>query len=353
MNKVILYAPNIHKGGGLVLLKSLIEVWPENICLHAYFDERAADNLVLPKNSQIFWVKRNIFSRIKAEMSLSNTSCENDLVVLKNSLPPLFKCRAKTVIFMQNRNFVEKISLSKFKINQAIQIMIERTLSYLLRYRVDEYIVQTDSFKRSIENWYTKNPSRKPTIKVLPFMKLLELDKLSLSDNHNYDFIYVADGLAQKNHDTLFYAWEELATQGIYPSLALTLDSLETDLISKINRLQSKGIKITNLGSLSHNELLQKYQECRALIYPSLRESFGLTLVEASMLDLPILASELDYVYDVCSPNQTFDPNSFRSIARTVNRFLGISESVSKVNPPSEFLDYIFSSVTKNSLDVK
>ena len=40
-------------------------------------------------------------------------------------------------------------------------------------------------------------------------------------------------------------------------------------------------------------------------------ESFGLPLLEASSIDLPIIASESDYVRDVCEPAQTFDPNSY------------------------------------------
>ena len=98
----------------------------------------------------------------------------------------------------------------------------------------------------------------------------------------------------------------------------------ETVLLLKIKNLNSMGVKITNLGVLTHEDLIEKYQESGALIYPSLRESFGLPLVEASSLGMPILASELDFVHDVCRPAETFDPNSHRSITRAVKAFLNI-----------------------------
>ena len=46
------------------------------------------------------------------------------------------------------------------------------------------------------------------------------------------------------------------------------------------------------------------------LIFPSLNESLGLPLIEASLHEIPIIASDLEYVYDVCNPKFTFNPYS-------------------------------------------
>lgn len=344
MNKVILHAPNVHSGGGLVLLRSLIDAWPRHLPLHAYLDCRASKLLMLPKAAEITWVEPSLYSRFKTEILLSRDTLAGDIVLFKNSLPPLFRSRGKVIVFMQNRNLIEKILLRDYKFIDAVRIMTERTLSYWLRHRVDLYIVQTDSFKRSIETWYSSLfKTREPVVKVLPFMtrfSRLESDGFEPTGK-SWDFIYVADGLAQKNHIMLFNAWKELAKQGIFPSLALTLGAGEKELISKVKELQRAGLRITNLGELSHENIIHKYRECRALIYPSLRESFGLPLVEASLLGVPILASELDYVYDVCTPIITFDPMSFRSISRAIKRFLGLEELVAEVSSPIEFLDYV------------
>ena len=125
--------------------------------------------------------------------------------------------------------------------------------------------------------------------------------------------------------------------------MAITLPpDIETGLLNNVARLQKKGLKIINLGWLPHSEVLLKYEVSGALIFPSLRESFGLPLVEARKFNIPILASELDYVYDVCEPEETFDPASPRSVARAVKRFLDISLSLRKVNDPKDFINYIF-----------
>jgi hypothetical protein len=73
------------------------------------------------------------------------------------------------------------------------------------------------------------------------------------------------------------------------------------------------------------------------MVFHSTSESFGLPLIEPSSLVLPILASELDYVRDVCVPTDTFKPNSPVSIVRAVKRFLGCPEPTATLNSPAEF----------------
>lgn len=67
-----------------------------------------------------------------------------------------------------------------------------------------------------------------------------------------------------------------------------------------------------------------RYAETKALIYPSLFESFGLPLFEARLLNLDVLASDSDFVRDLVEPIQTFDPYSPYSIANAVIRHMGI-----------------------------
>jgi glycosyltransferase involved in cell wall biosynthesis len=139
-----------------------------------------------------------------------------------------------------------------------------------------------------------------------------------------FDFIYVASGEPHKNHEALISAWDLLADEGMFPSLALTLKPEATpELCARLaERIKRRGLRIVNLGVISRDHLLEVYQQSDALIYPSSFESFGLPLIEARQVGLPVLAAELDYVRDVIDPNETFDPNSHISIARAVRRHL-------------------------------
>lgn len=170
-------------------------------------------------------------------------------------------------------------------------------------------------------------------------------DTNSIDDAMNsVDFVFHAAALKQVP-SCEFYPMQAVKTNviGTENVLHVAIGAEEKLLISKVNELQHAGLRITNLGELPRETVLSKYNECRALIYPSLRESFGLPLVEASRLGVPILASELDYVYDVCTPVMTFNPMSFRTMSRAIKRFLGVVELATEISSPDSFLDYVIS----------
>ena len=90
MPKTVIYAPNIHVGGGLVLLKGLIEVWPVDIEFKAHLDIRVKDLLELPHLSKVIWVKNNIFDRFKSDYFLAKAVGVKDTVLIFHGTPPIF-----------------------------------------------------------------------------------------------------------------------------------------------------------------------------------------------------------------------------------------------------------------------
>jgi glycosyltransferase involved in cell wall biosynthesis len=158
-----------------------------------------------------------------------------------------------------------------------------------------------------------------------------------------FDFLYVASGEAHKNHAALISAWCVLADEGLFPSLALTLASeAEAALVTRIAKESAgRGLRIHNLGSLPHDQLVAIYRQSGALIYPSGFESFGLPLIEARLAGIPILAPELDYVRDITDPDETFDPRSVVSIARAVRRHLQGRQQVPELPGGDAFLEQL------------
>jgi glycosyltransferase involved in cell wall biosynthesis len=100
-------------------------------------------------------------------------------------------------------------------------------------------------------------------------------------------------------------------------------------------------IRVYNLGVLPREQVLELYKCAGALIFPSTSESFGLPLVGAAACGPPIVVEELDYVRNVVTPVETFDPESPLSIARMVRRFLGCPETPGPLMTTSEFLERI------------
>lgn len=337
--RIIFYAPNVHTGGGLVLLREMLAAWPADRSLVAYLDARARAALSIREDFTIRWVTPTLAGRLTAEIGLGRVCRSEDDVFCFHGLPPLFVgVRGLVRVFQQNKLCLDSTPLNRFPWRTRLRIFAERLISRWFRFRVAEYIVQTGAMQRALLDWYGSRTADRPRVTVFPFAERRDAAP-PRGGEKTYDFVYVSDGSAHKNHQTLLRAWIRLAQDGFRPSLALTLGTRDERLIADITRSSAEhGLAITNVGVLDRSGIMHLYAASRALIFPSVSESFGLPLVEASHLGLPILASELDYVREVCAPTETFDPQSEVSIARAVRRFLGSPEPRLLVKDASAFL---------------
>ena len=135
-------------------------------------------------------------------------------------------------------------------------------------------------------------------------------------------FFYPADGVGHKNHSNLLQAWQVLAERGLYPRLLLTLAPADWQRALRESGADEYKLRaVENLGRISRQQVLAELRGSSALIFPSKAETFGIPMLEATAFGVPIIASERDFVRDVCTPAQTFDPDSPRSIARAAERF--------------------------------
>lgn len=335
MKSLFLHAPNVHVGGGGVLVRALLAA--PNLCrVTANLDARL-ESVVVPKDAKCFYVRPTLIERARAEWRLCRLSREGDLVLCFHGLPPIFPLRGHVVVFKQNRLHLDAGELTMFSPRTRLRLRLERLICKIFRNRVDEYVVQTPTMKLAVKNWHGGDP----VVRVAPFLPA-PLDVMQSERDGDGGFVYVADGEAHKNHRVLIAAWTLLAADGIYVPLSLTLPPRSDALWFEIKETALRhGLRIVNLGSLSHEATLACYRSARALIFPSLAESFGLPLLEATAAGLPILAGELDYVRDVCCPAQTFDPHSARSIAAAVKRFLNVEQETVRIRTAAQFFDEI------------
>ncbi|WP_374660395.1 glycosyltransferase [Inhella sp.] len=339
MSRFLLHAPNVHVGGGAVLLRALLQAWPADQSLHAWLDERARGQLPLPPLAQVEWVQPRVRSRLGAERSLQATAQPGDRLLCFHGLPPLWPSRARVAVFVQNRLLLGAMSLQGFGPRTRLRLRVERLMARRLRGHVQDYWVQTRSMAEALQLWWGAGPV--PSVHVLGFSAPAQAvtSNEPSGSGARHDFVYVADGEAHKNHRRLVEAWALLAADGMRPSLALTLGERDAALAGWVHeRAESQGLAIELLPRLSHAEVLALYRRAGALIFPSLGESYGLPLIEAAQAGLPILAAEADFVRDVCVPAQCFDPHSPRSIARAVRRHLGQPEAPGAPATAADFL---------------
>lgn len=142
--------------------------------------------------------------------------------------------------------------------------------------------------------------------------------------------MYPTSNYKHKNNRRLISAFID-ASKRINHDITLKL-TLEQP---KFNKLKlPENLKVEYLGQLKNEELIKHYAVSKYLIFPSLKESFGLPLVEGFQSGCIILASDLRFVHEVLETKNTFNPYKIKDIAEKIILVLTrkTSNQVLKVN---------------------
>jgi len=141
-------------------------------------------------------------------------------------------------------------------------------------------------------------------------------------------FLYPASFSVHKNFNIVLKVGELIDSNDLPFTVVLTLKRNEqTDFFRQIENIKS----IINVSSVNLDDIPSLYNQCDALFFPSLLESYGLPLVEAMSLEKPILVSDLDFSRAVCGANAFyFDPCSANSIVEVMKSFNISQEKLKK-----------------------
>jgi len=313
----VFYAPNIHQGGGKALLLPLLDALVNASDVMFILDERLELSEGFHFEGKVYRVKATVISRLCFEWKLRSLVSSEMLLLCMGNLPPLFSHKGIQHVFVQNRYLIDNVTLESFSFIVRARLLFER---WWLRTRsryVRNFFVQTPTMRKMLSESLGRDA------KALPFVPGFLVDncgEINDTQDKMYDFVYVASGEPHKRHESLINGWLELANRGYFPSLCLTLDPKHfSSLYAWIKKnVKEYGLNVEIKGCLSYSEVKALYCNSKAMIYPSVFESFGLPLLEASSLGLPIVASNASYVNDVISPTITFDVDSPESIADAV-----------------------------------
>lgn len=333
---LIIYAPTINIGGGLVLLEQLLRN-SDRFQIIAIIDKRAKNKFNAKDIASIFWADIGIFGRLKAEYALKRLYREGSKILCLSNLPPLFVAGHNVYLYLQNFYFVAPYSLLRIGLLKLCRLWLQRLILSLRKNNI-KFIVQTPTMRKFLMATYGIESD------IIPFFDFSQLH--DTGECKVYDFIYPASGEVHKNHENLVNAFVQLSHYGRYPSLLLTVDKHSYhqlyDWIKQVS--DSYRLSIHLKCCSQHSDMSSLYSKSKALIYPSYFESFGLPLLEANHLGLDILASELDYVRDVVKPAYTFDPHSSNSIAKAIIRYKGYRdvELMHSTQDSTSFLKNLF-----------
>jgi glycosyltransferase involved in cell wall biosynthesis len=311
---ILIDALFINKGGGAVLLQYLIEKileLPEKdnffFLLDPRFDKPAAlgkNFIVIPNKmkdrARFYKQHRNDYTRV---FCFANT-------------PPPLKLKVPVYTYSHNQKLLES---PKQKLNpKYLKLYLKYLVIKLFNRNTDYYIVQTPHMVQELTSLGLKDSDHCLQIPFYDDRKYIG-GHMPFNERVKDEFVFISNPSPQKNHNTLFDAWEYLLEKGYTPNLHLTIDHTGPKYIARMNELNNRGARIVNHVYVDPREL---YFTCPYLIFPSVMESFGLPLIEAADSGMKVIASNLPFVHDVVVPSLVFEPMDKVSIAEAVIKAL-------------------------------
>lgn len=136
--------------------------------------------------------------------------------------------------------------------------------------------------------------------------------------------MYVGRPTPHKNLWKLVEAFDSL--KGIYPDLFLVfagkMDKNYSDISRRVTSNEIRDIYFS--GYISEGELRWLYENCRAYVFPSLSEGFGLPGLEAMVHGAPVVSSNTTCLPEIYSDAaEYFDPKEKESIIEALSKTLG------------------------------
>jgi glycosyltransferase involved in cell wall biosynthesis len=185
--------------------------------------------------------------------------------------------------------------------------------------RADSILTISEFIQKEIKSIYLKNADKK--VIVGHCGKPNWIIPSGYSAEKRMDFLFFPGNFEpRKNILTLIKALEILYAKGSGVSLHIAGPSgWNNDAIHAY--IEKSGIRetITFLGFLEEDVLIEQYCTCKALIFPSLYEGFGMPVLEALCLDCLVLTSKNTVMQEICGNAALyFDPNDPEDMAKEI-----------------------------------
>ena len=310
---ILIDAIYIHELGGKLLLQYFIEEVEKKFLKNFYFllDERVKLKF-LPSNFEFLEA-----SEINRKFFYLRNRKNFEKIFCFSNVPPPYDTKVETFVYFHNHLLLETKN-TKINLITKLNFLLKRIYIKYVNIKEYNWIVQTEYLKSRVKKTF-KIDSKK--IFVLPFY-YDDFKKIGVKKKAN-SFIYVSGFLPHKNHFNLIKAFINVSKIFNHEiTLNLTLNEKDFNFLTTSIKTLPFNLKIENLGVLDIEQINIAYEKNQNLIFPSLNESFGLPLIEASIKGLNVICSNLDYVNEVIKPSLTFNPLDVDDISNSILKTL-------------------------------
>lgn len=308
MRKIIVNATALTTGGGVTILNQFVDHLSEEfeylIFINAKLNIQSTktniifikknassilDRLILDFYGIKWWLRKNKVYP-SATISLQNINFK-----FSNTIPNFIYFHQALPFSSNKWNLLKKNERKLWFYKNIYPFLIKLSIN-----KNTEIFVQTNFIREKFANYFN-----------FPIDKIHVITPKLNPLNHKH----VASSFSSLN-----FNWERLnifypATLFPYKNHKVIVDAL-SNLNPKLRRLVTlhltcelnewkqylsvdNGFKINFLGEIPHSKVLETYLKSDALLFPSYIETYGLPLIEAASLGLPIVVSDLPYAREV------------------------------------------------------
>lgn len=304
-------APAIRTSGALSILNQFLVNIPYN-SKYKYFVFIDTKFVIIPNPNIKYlfvdttkWINRIIWDKNGIKKWSKRSNIEVDLIISFQNIGVNFSENIPQLIYYHNVipllnkkwNFWIKDERLFFFYKYFYPFFVKRSIN-----AKTEVVVQLPFIKERFVKKFSIDESRVHIVRPDIHVSLKEKRETNCQDNYIH-LIYPATPFSYKNHIILVEALniikEVNATLLKQIRIHFTFDESDYPILTREivkNKLQDSFLFD---GMIPHDDLLLFYKSMTALLFPSCVESFGLPLLEAAGIGIPILVSDLPYARDV------------------------------------------------------
>ncbi len=247
-------------------------------------------NAVLKRVIFLIWLNTCFFFKLLFQ--------KKDTVVIYTSFPPLIKLKKIKQVGIIHDVLFKKYPTaitSSGKINNLL-------LNILITSRCDIILTNAETVKQEILEIYNLKEDRIKVVYNTFSLKTPKninedeiLKKFNLSDCKKLYFISVSSMNKNKNIDFLINTFNDISSD--YPDIKLVLVGNHNNNLKQYENRRNNNIFFT--GYISDEELAVLYKNALAFAFPSIYEGFGIPIIDAQMLGVPVICSDIPIFREV------------------------------------------------------
>ena len=344
--KIAINALSARTGGGVVYLRNLIRSLVERMDENTYIVFVSADSRtkVVPKNHERLNVVEVRVSSVSCRLLYEQTvlplllaTRRVDILLAPAEIAPLLS-PCPVVLCFQNANIYQRKGIRR-RATDRCRNSVLFLLAWLSARRAKELVFVSRTAQRLVTSALGLDPERGHV--VYHGVDPLFLPEMQDAESHPVrtttgNILCVSAIAPHKNIACLVDAYKILRTLGgPERSLLIVGPFIDQPYYERISRtLRDAGLDPARIlaGEMPFENLRSAYRDASLLVFPSKLETFGLPLIEAMALGVPILAANASCIPEIVGDAAIlFDPDDPHELSETMGHLLADRDSMARL----------------------